>query len=361
MVDEKEENNTQQEHIDKQLYRKKIIKKFHPSDHTIYYRADIESCTFICYKKQSIAGYNSFTKSLDNNIQKEYIKQQYGLQDRKKWNRNQVQDYEHAYYIQSFYNLHRLLAHQITRLKIDDKQLQQATCMFDSNLVKWLLQNYHPQHTHRQSITRSITTYHQPIQLQHHQHLPCCYKSIQDPTNRSAVAPFVMHKKTANHHAFTKPVDDRTQREPIVKEAFGFDNIFLKVDPDNGNEYWCVEYTNQTNETRTKYASIYQQEKREAWAHKCLVPFINKYKDTPTMQIIQESAAKLHTNMTHQLKDKHLLLKKYSIQSNKHDKVETTSHQQPKYPQDIYFDIYQQMDEKEHSMAKHRKRRKLKK
>ena len=96
---------------------------------------------------------------------------------------------------------------------------------------------------------------------------------------------FVMHKKTANHHAFTKPVDDRIQRDPIVKEAFGFDNIFLKVDPDNGNEYWCVEYTNQRKESQTKYASIYHRkpgndgskEKREAWARKCLVRFFNKY------------------------------------------------------------------------------------
>ena len=101
---------------------------------------------------------------------------------------------------------------------------------------------------------------------------------------------FVMHKKNANSYGFTKPVDDQIRKNPIIKEAFGFDNIFLKVDPDNGNEYWCVEYTNRRKETRVKYATIYHRkpsndklendgdkEKREAWARKCLVRFFNKY------------------------------------------------------------------------------------
>ena len=285
MVDEKEKNNTQQEHIAKLSCRKKIIKKFRPSNQTIYYQADIESCTFICYKKESTAGYNSFTKSLDNNvtqeyindIAQEYIKQQYRLQDRKKWNRNQVQDYEHAYCIQSFYHLHSPLG----------QQLQQATRMFDSNLVKWLLENYHPQDTQRQSISRSITTYFQPVQLRHHQHLPCCYKSIKHATNDTLAAPHSINK--------TKGIDHTSMQH------------------------------------------------------------------TPTSQIIQKSTAKLHTNMTHQVNNQHLLLKKYSIQCNKHDKIEATSHQQPKHSQVINFQIYQHMDEKEHSMAKHRKRRKLKK
>ena len=187
MVDEKEKNNTQQDHTAKPPCRRKIILKFCPRNHPIYYRADIESCIFICYKKQSIAGYNLFSNSLNSNAQEEYIKQQYRLQDRNIWNTNQVQDYEHAYCIQSFYNLQRLLCQQSARVKIDDKQLQQATCMFDSNLVKWLLNNYHPQDTQRQSISTSVTTYYQPPQLRHHQHQPCCYKSIKHPTKGTAV------------------------------------------------------------------------------------------------------------------------------------------------------------------------------
>ena len=96
---------------------------------------------------------------------------------------------------------------------------------------------------------------------------------------------FVMHKRNSNEYAFTKVVDDVIRKDPAVKSAFGFDNLFLRVDPNNGNEYLAIEYTNRDKKTRNKYATIYQRkpngdsrkEKREKWAKKVLVPMFNKF------------------------------------------------------------------------------------
>ena len=95
----------------------------------------------------------------------------------------------------------------------------------------------------------------------------------------------VMHKKNAGEFAFTKTADDMMKKDPAIMQAFGFDNIYLKVDPDNGNEFLSKEYTSKNGEVRFKTASVYHQKpstttsksNHEKWVKKVLVPYFNKY------------------------------------------------------------------------------------
>jgi glutaredoxin len=96
---------------------------------------------------------------------------------------------------------------------------------------------------------------------------------------------FCVHKKKANEYAFTKNIDDILNGNPNVRETMGIDNIFQKVDPDNGDEPYSVEYINKDKESRTKFATIYHRKpsgestkaKREKWARRVLVKYFNKY------------------------------------------------------------------------------------
>ena len=95
----------------------------------------------------------------------------------------------------------------------------------------------------------------------------------------------VMHKQKANTFAFTKNIDDMMRSNPNVRESFGFDNLFLRVHEDNGNDVYAVEYTNQRNEKKVKHATVYHRKpggetskaKREKWARNVLVRQFNKY------------------------------------------------------------------------------------
>ena len=60
----------------------------------------------------------------------------------------------------------------------------------------------------------------------------------------------VMHKKTAGNFAFTKTVDDMIKADPDVRDAFGFDNLYYKVDPTNGSEPLVIEYQNKNGDHR---------------------------------------------------------------------------------------------------------------
>ena len=100
-----------------------------------------------------------------------------------------------------------------------------------------------------------------------------------------SVIAFAMHKKKPNEFAFTKVVDDQLKAKPELKEAMGIDNVFLRVDPDNGNRNFAVEYTNKSGDSMTKYASIYHRKpnsettkaKRETWARRSLIRHFNTY------------------------------------------------------------------------------------
>ena len=95
----------------------------------------------------------------------------------------------------------------------------------------------------------------------------------------------IMHKKTAGNFAFTKMVDDMIKADPDVRDAFGFDNVYYKVDPTNGSEPLVIEYQNKNGDHRKKYATVYvrkpkgstNKKKHQKWAQKCLVPYFNKF------------------------------------------------------------------------------------
>ena len=86
--------------------------------------------------------------------------------------------------------------------------------------------------------------------------------------DRSSIA-FVMHKKNPNEGAFTKPVDDQMRKTPAIKEAFGIDNIFLRVNPENGSEYYAIPYTNRAKEEKTKYFMVYHRKSNNTSKEKC--------------------------------------------------------------------------------------------
>lgn len=96
---------------------------------------------------------------------------------------------------------------------------------------------------------------------------------------------FCMHKRKANEYAFTKNIDDVLNANANIREVMGIDNIFQKVDPDNGDEPYAVEYLNKDKEARTKFATIYHRKpntestkaKRDKWARRVLVKYFNKY------------------------------------------------------------------------------------
>jgi len=96
---------------------------------------------------------------------------------------------------------------------------------------------------------------------------------------------FVTHKKNYGEYAFTKTVDDMIRKDPKVMRAFGLDNIFLRVDPNDGNQHLLIEYINRDKQVRHKTATIYHRKphgvsskaKREKWADNVLVPYFNKY------------------------------------------------------------------------------------
>ena len=94
-----------------------------------------------------------------------------------------------------------------------------------------------------------------------------------------------MHKSKANEFAFTLNIDNVLKSNPNVKDHMGIDNVFLRVDPDDGNKPYGIEYTNSEKKARTKRASIYHRkpsretskEKREKWARTTLVKGFNRY------------------------------------------------------------------------------------
>jgi hypothetical protein len=96
---------------------------------------------------------------------------------------------------------------------------------------------------------------------------------------------FVMHKKNYGEYAFTKTADDMIRKDPKVMQAFGLDNIYLRVDPNDGNQHLLIEYINRDKQVRHKTASIYHRKpngvsskaKREKWARNVLVTYFNKY------------------------------------------------------------------------------------
>jgi len=104
-------------------------------------------------------------------------------------------------------------------------------------------------------------------------------------TADGSVVMFVMHKKRANEFGFTRNIDDVLNANPNIKEVMGIDNIFLRVDQDNGNVPYSVDYLNKDGEARTKFASIYHRKpttestkaNREKWARRVLVKYFNKY------------------------------------------------------------------------------------
>ena len=101
----------------------------------------------------------------------------------------------------------------------------------------------------------------------------------------SSIIVFIMHKRKVGEHAFTKTIDEILGANANIRETMGIDNLFLRVDPDNGNEPWGIEYVNKDKETRVKYATIYHRKpsgestkaKREKWARRVLVKYFNKY------------------------------------------------------------------------------------
>ena len=67
----------------------------------------------------------------------------------------------------------------------------------------------------------------------------------------------IMHKKTAGNFAFTKTIDDMIKADPDVRDAFGFDNLYYKVDPTNGSEPLVIEYQNKNGDQRKNFATVY--------------------------------------------------------------------------------------------------------
>ena len=94
----------------------------------------------------------------------------------------------------------------------------------------------------------------------------------------------IMHKSKTDAFAFTKPIDNLINQNESIKDGFGFDNVFFRVDANNGNEIYSVEYGTGTTK-KLKFATVYHRkpssttskEKREKWAKRVLVPLFNKY------------------------------------------------------------------------------------